>query len=497
MPNDRVSEHPPALVADGPGVRDEARQRGRCASPDWSSTAIFLAWDDWGGFYDHVDAADGRRATATACACPGIVISPYAQHGYIDHQTLSFDAYAKFIEDDFLGGQRLDPTTDGRPDPRPDVRENAADPRQPRERLRLHADAAPAADPAALPPRDLRGYRDSRFVSNHEAVDDQQLARAIATVPSAEASRGCRRASRVAARMRLDVRQREVVRLAPAEDVLAPERHASPSSVGRLLCASLTRLGSRSSGMSVRTLCSTVCASDSKFRSTRQRIELVGKRAQEAALPRHPRVVVRVLARPHVGERLVPVEVVRAARIDVDPRLRLAPRRTRDGVVQSFLHVDRHAAERVDEIGEAAQVHEGVVVDAHAEQLRHGQLERARAGVARGRQEVGVRADVRVEPVDRLVVDRQLAADANVDEVSRDPERGSASRPVLERDEDDRVRARAPVAGAFVGAEEQDRRPRALGGGRSAPCGEAASGLPTRERRLAARGRLVRQEDPA
>jgi len=57
---------------------------------------------------------------------PGLVISPYARHGYIDHQTLSFDAYLKFIEDDFLGGQRIDPTTDGRPDSRPDVRGNAA-----------------------------------------------------------------------------------------------------------------------------------------------------------------------------------------------------------------------------------------------------------------------------------------------------------------------------------------------------------------------------------
>ena len=46
---------------------------------------------------------------------PGLVISPYAKQGYIDHQTLSFDAYLKFIEDDFLGGQRLDPKTDGRP----------------------------------------------------------------------------------------------------------------------------------------------------------------------------------------------------------------------------------------------------------------------------------------------------------------------------------------------------------------------------------------------
>ena len=56
---------------------------------------------------------------------PGLVISPYAKQGYIDHQTLSFDAYLKLIEDLFLGGQRIDPETDGRPDPRPDVRENA------------------------------------------------------------------------------------------------------------------------------------------------------------------------------------------------------------------------------------------------------------------------------------------------------------------------------------------------------------------------------------
>jgi phospholipase C len=55
---------------------------------------------------------------------PGLVISPYARHGFIDHQTLSFDAYLKFIEDDFLDSQRLDPTTDGRPDPRPTVRED-------------------------------------------------------------------------------------------------------------------------------------------------------------------------------------------------------------------------------------------------------------------------------------------------------------------------------------------------------------------------------------
>ena len=55
---------------------------------------------------------------------PGLVISPYARKGFIDHQVLSFDAYLKFIEDIFLSGQRLDPMTEGRPDPRPTVREN-------------------------------------------------------------------------------------------------------------------------------------------------------------------------------------------------------------------------------------------------------------------------------------------------------------------------------------------------------------------------------------
>jgi phospholipase C len=56
---------------------------------------------------------------------PGIMISPFARRGLIDHQTLSFDAYLRFIEDDFLGGARLNPATDGRPDSRPSVRETA------------------------------------------------------------------------------------------------------------------------------------------------------------------------------------------------------------------------------------------------------------------------------------------------------------------------------------------------------------------------------------
>jgi phospholipase C len=120
-PNGSVSEHPPGLVSAG-----QAYVTGLINaimhSPDWDSTAIFLSWDDWGGFYDHVPPREIDR-NGLGLRVPGIVISPYAKQGYIDHQTLSHDSYNRFIEDDFLGGQRLDPATDGRPDRRPDVRE--------------------------------------------------------------------------------------------------------------------------------------------------------------------------------------------------------------------------------------------------------------------------------------------------------------------------------------------------------------------------------------
>jgi phospholipase C len=120
-PNGKVSEHPPALVSAGQAYVTgliNAIMRG----PDWKSTAIFLSWDDWGGFYDHVVPPIADQ-NGYGLRVPGIVISPYARSGYVDHQTLSHDAYNKFIEDDFLGSQRLDPATDGRPDPRPSVRE--------------------------------------------------------------------------------------------------------------------------------------------------------------------------------------------------------------------------------------------------------------------------------------------------------------------------------------------------------------------------------------
>ena len=122
-PNNRVSEHPPSRVSTGEAYVTNVINT-IMSGPDWPSTAIFLAWDDWGGLYDHVvpPRVDGN---GYGLRVPGLVISPYARRGYVDHQVLSFDAYVKFIEDDFLGGARIDPRTDGRPDRRPMVRENA------------------------------------------------------------------------------------------------------------------------------------------------------------------------------------------------------------------------------------------------------------------------------------------------------------------------------------------------------------------------------------
>ena len=121
VPNEASSEHPPARVSTGEAYVTTL-VNAVMASSAWRSTAIFLAWDDWGGFYDHV-APPVVDANGYGLRVPGLVISPYAKQGYVDHQTLSFDAYVKFIEDVFLSGERLNPATDGRWDPRPTVRE--------------------------------------------------------------------------------------------------------------------------------------------------------------------------------------------------------------------------------------------------------------------------------------------------------------------------------------------------------------------------------------
>jgi phospholipase C len=158
VPDLTHSEHPPSQISVGEAYVTTLINT-IMRSPCWGSTAIFLSWDDWGGYYDHVVPPDVDE-NGYGLRVPGLVISPYAKAGYIDHQQLSHDAYLKFIEDDFLGGSRLNPKTDGRPDSRPFVREEAAglgsllsdfnfnqSPRPP-----LLLSPHPAAGPASQPP---------------------------------------------------------------------------------------------------------------------------------------------------------------------------------------------------------------------------------------------------------------------------------------------------------------------------------------------------------
>jgi phospholipase C len=70
------------------------------ASPYWNSTAIFITWDDWGGWYDHV-APPSLDPMGLGFRVPMIVVSPYAKTGYVSHVQHEFGSILKFTETHF------------------------------------------------------------------------------------------------------------------------------------------------------------------------------------------------------------------------------------------------------------------------------------------------------------------------------------------------------------------------------------------------------------
>jgi phospholipase C len=95
-PNVYYSEHPSASVCNGENWTVD-QINAIMNSSSWNSTAIFVTWDDFGGFYDSVYPPQpdyyglGPRV-------PMLIISPYARPGYVTHTQYEFASVLKFIE---------------------------------------------------------------------------------------------------------------------------------------------------------------------------------------------------------------------------------------------------------------------------------------------------------------------------------------------------------------------------------------------------------------
>jgi len=117
-PGQTVSEHPAfGDLRRGQAYTTMILQQIMKNTALWNKSVVFIAWDDWGGFYDHVRPPldpDASGQLMYGMRVPGLTISPFVgMEGGVDHQMLSFDAYLKLIEDLYLGGARIG--GDGRP----------------------------------------------------------------------------------------------------------------------------------------------------------------------------------------------------------------------------------------------------------------------------------------------------------------------------------------------------------------------------------------------
>jgi phospholipase C len=93
----------------------------------WKSTAIFIIWDDWGGWFDPV-APIYEDYDGTGFRIPMIAISPYAKRGYVTHVQYESSSVLKFMEDNF-GLQPLAPSDTRAADPADDVFDFSQKPR--------------------------------------------------------------------------------------------------------------------------------------------------------------------------------------------------------------------------------------------------------------------------------------------------------------------------------------------------------------------------------
>lgn len=96
MPRVQESEHPPEDVVVGEHYV-VSLVNAVMNSTYWKSCAIFVTWDDYGGFYNHVPPPQ-LDSFGLGFRVPCLIISPYARQGYIDHSQSEFSSILKFIE---------------------------------------------------------------------------------------------------------------------------------------------------------------------------------------------------------------------------------------------------------------------------------------------------------------------------------------------------------------------------------------------------------------
>jgi phospholipase C len=98
-PGPKASDHPGHTNGSGPSwVASIVNALGQTSY--WNDTAIFVVWDDWGGFYDHV-APHQYNSYELGFRVPLIVIGPYAKQGYVSHVQHEFGSILKFTEEVF------------------------------------------------------------------------------------------------------------------------------------------------------------------------------------------------------------------------------------------------------------------------------------------------------------------------------------------------------------------------------------------------------------
>jgi phospholipase C len=96
VPYTGVSEHPPASTCGGENWTVD-QLNAIMQGPDWSTTAVFITWDDFGGFYDPV-APQNPDYYGYGPRVPMLIISPYSNPGAVVHTPYEFSSVLKFVE---------------------------------------------------------------------------------------------------------------------------------------------------------------------------------------------------------------------------------------------------------------------------------------------------------------------------------------------------------------------------------------------------------------